>query len=164
MSIVCVITEIYKPVFNENEDNFVDKCPYEKHERNRIHYQCRCKAGTYITSRGEFIQHIKSKTHKTFIENYSAYYKEVDDAEETNKKLTTDNEIMKRKIEMRQKENEQQEKKLISKDEKIAKLMDELTTIKQENNTIEIDNDTLKKQIDSLINGVDGLCKMINNF
>ena len=107
MSLVRVDKEIYKPIFDENKDKFIDKCPYEFHERNRIHYQCRCKAGSYITSRPEYLQHIKSKTHKTFIENYSAYYKEVDDAEDTNKKLTKDNEIMKRKLELREKEIEE---------------------------------------------------------
>jgi DNA repair exonuclease SbcCD ATPase subunit len=154
MSLVRVTTEIYKPVFNENEDHFVDKCPYVKHERNRVHYQCRCKAGSYITSRQEYLQHIKSKTHKTFIENYSAYYKEVDDAEDTNKKLTKDNEIMKRKLEIREKEIEKLKEKY-NKAEKIHK---------KENDKLLEDNNTVKGQLEKIINGFDGVCTIINSF
>ena len=98
MSLLRVETEIYKPVFNEESGGFMDVCPYKPHERNRIHYQCRCKAGTNITSRGEFNQHIKSQTHRTFIDNYAEYYKEVDESEEKNRKLLAENELLKRKV------------------------------------------------------------------
>lgn len=150
MSLVRVTTEIYKPVFNENEGNFVDKCPYVLHERDRIHYQCRCKAGSYITSRQEYRQHIKSKTHKTFIENYSAYYKEVDDAEDNNKKLTIENEIMKNKLELRERE--------------IETLTTKYNNTNEEKDTLEKENNTLKKQLELVINGFDGICTIINSF
>jgi len=44
-----------------------------------------------------FKQHIKSRTHKDFIENYKKYYKEVDEAQDTIKQLRTELELLKRK-------------------------------------------------------------------
>jgi FtsZ-binding cell division protein ZapB len=42
-------------------------------------------------------QHIKSRTHKDFIENYKKYYKEVDEAQQTITDLKAEIELLKRK-------------------------------------------------------------------
>lgn len=149
-SIVSVQKEIYKPVFNENNDKYIDVCPYKPRERNRIHYQCRCKAGTVFTNRQDFTQHIKSKTHKTFIKNYSEYYKEVDEAEEKNRKLIADNEILKRKVDLRE--------------EEIKMRGIEIETLMKKIESIEKDNKKTKDQLHIVINGIDGLCDNINDF
>ena len=95
--LVQVYTAIYKPAFNENTDNYLDKSPYKPYERNCTRYECRCKAGSYFVGLSQFKQHIKSKTHKDFITNYSKYYKEIDELGETNKKLLSDKELLIRK-------------------------------------------------------------------
>jgi len=92
-----VFTEIYKPSFDVDKDEFVDKTPYRAYERNCIRYECRCKAGAYFVGNSLFKQHTKSKTHKEFIENYKKYYKEVDEAGETIINLTADKELLLRK-------------------------------------------------------------------
>ena len=88
---------IYKPAFNENTGNYIDKSPYKPYERNCIRYECRCKAGASFINYTQFKQHIKSFTHKEFINNYSKYYKEVDESQITIKKLKVENELLKRK-------------------------------------------------------------------
>ena len=80
-------TDIYKPFFDENTDQYIDKSPYKKYERNCIRYECRCKAGAVFIGNTMFNQHKKSKTHKDFIKNYRKYYKELDEANETIIKL-----------------------------------------------------------------------------
>lgn len=95
--IVQVFNTIYKPVFDENKDEYIDKSPYKRYERNCIHYECRCKAGASFTSNASFKQHIKSKTHKDFINNYRKYYKEIDESSEKIKKLISENELLIRK-------------------------------------------------------------------
>ena len=95
--LVQVYTDIYKPEFNENTDNYIDKSPYKPYERNCIRYECRCRAGAYFVGLSQFKQHIKSKTHKDFIINYSKYFKEIDELGETNKKLLSEKELLLRK-------------------------------------------------------------------
>ena len=95
--VISVNKEIYIPPFNEELDEYYDKSPYKKYERNPIQYECRCRAGSMITNTTTFKQHIKSKTHKDFIKNYKKYYAEVDQAKEKIKILTTENEFLMRK-------------------------------------------------------------------
>lgn len=96
--IVQVFCDIYKPTFDENNDEYIDKSPYKPYERNCIRYECRCKAGSYFVGNRMFKQHIKSKTHKDFIQNYSKYYKEVDESKEIINNLKIENELLNRKI------------------------------------------------------------------
>ena len=95
--LVQVYTDIYKPAFDENRDEYIDKSPYRPYERNCIRFECRCKAGTYFIGYSQFKQHIKSKTHKDFIVNYKKYFKELDDKIEENKKLLSENQLLERK-------------------------------------------------------------------
>ncbi len=97
--IVQVESSIYIPVFDENNDIYIDKSPYKPYERNCIKYECRCKAGSYFVNNMMYKQHIKSKTHKEFITNYKKYFKEVDEAKETINNLKVENELLKRKLE-----------------------------------------------------------------
>lgn len=97
--IVSVESSIYIPVFDENNDTYIDKSPYKPYERNCIKYECRCKAGSYFVNNMMYKQHIKSKTHKEFITNYKKYFKEVDEAKETINNLKVENELLKRKLE-----------------------------------------------------------------
>ena len=90
-------TDIYKPYFDENTDEYIDKSPYKPYERNCIRFECRCKAGSVFIGNAMFKQHVKSKTHRDFIKNYKKYYKEIDEAFETIKRLTADNELFQRK-------------------------------------------------------------------
>ena len=119
--------EIYKPIFDENNDIYVDKCPYRPYQRKCIEYECRCKAGSSFFNNASFKQHIKSQTHKYFIENYSKYYKEVDESFETINKLKIENEIQKRKLQ--------------NCDTKIEKLEKQLKEIKNFINDNEDDNE-----------------------
>ena len=96
--LVQVFCDIYKPTFDENNDEYIDKSPYKPYERNCIRYECRCKAGSYFVGNTMFKQHIKSKTHKDFIQNYSKYYKEVDESKEIINNLKIENELLNRKI------------------------------------------------------------------
>ena len=90
--------DIYIPFFDENNDIFVDKSPYIKYQRNCIEYECRCKAGSYFYNNQSFKQHIKSKTHKDYINNYKKYYKQVDDMSKLLKERDIELELCKRKI------------------------------------------------------------------
>ena len=95
--IISVHKEIYIPSFNEETDEYYDKSPYKRYERNCIQYECRCKAGSVFMGNTMFKNHIKSKTHKDFIVNYKKYYREVDSAKEIIKELRVENEFLARK-------------------------------------------------------------------
>ena len=60
-SITLIHSEIYVPDFNENTDEYIDKCPYKPYERNCIRYECRCKAGSYFLNNVSYKQHTKSQ-------------------------------------------------------------------------------------------------------
>tara|TARA_B100001094_G_C18136889_1_gene775624 strand:- start:1172 stop:1597 length:426 start_codon:yes stop_codon:yes gene_type:complete len=135
--LVKVFQEIYKPTFDENEDKYIDKSPYKPYERNCIQYECRCKAGAYFKGNTMFKQHIQSKTHKDFIQNYKKYYKEIDEAAETIQKLIADKEIFIRKCNSSQKTNQS----LIQKIETLQKLNQNLiNTIQEFNEDNEFDD------------------------
>ena len=70
MELSLIQFHIYKPIFDGDKNIFVDKCPYRAYEKNKLTYDCRCKAGCTFSSIGQFNQHIKTKTHKEYIKNY----------------------------------------------------------------------------------------------
>ena len=117
MLIVAINSQIYKPTIDSNNGIYIDKCPYSFHERKRIVYDCRCKAGCSFDSRGKFNQHIKTKTHKEWIKNYDKYFKEVDDAQTTIKELTIKVEKLMRKNSKLELENDILLEKLKEKEE-----------------------------------------------
>ena len=123
--LVQVYTDIYKPAFDENRDEYTDKSPYKPYERNCIRFECRCKAGAYFIGNSQFKQHIKSKTHKDFIVNYKKYFKEIDELGEKNKTLLSENQLLERK------NNSQNDKieDLLNKIDKLQKQNKELLKI-----------------------------------
>ena len=96
-SLVITSMTIYRPEFDETTGQYYDRCPYIPNERNRITYSCRCKALAKFTSRPEFNQHTKSKTHQDYINNYSQYYKEQDELETRVKDLLKQLELVNRR-------------------------------------------------------------------
>lgn len=90
--------QVYIPSFNVEQDQYYDKSPCKPYERQAIRYECRCRAGASFCGTGQYKQHIKSKTHQDFINNYSKYFKEVDESQEKIKQLTIDKEMLQRKV------------------------------------------------------------------
>jgi len=128
--LVQVYTDIYKPAFDENKDEYIDKSPYKPYERNCIRFECRCKAGAYFIGYSQFKQHIKSKTHNDFIVNYKKYFKETDELKEKNKKLLSDNQLLERKNNLQSDKIED----LLTKIEKLQKQNKDLLKIIAEMN------------------------------
>jgi hypothetical protein len=95
--IVSITRCVYIPSFDESSGEYIDISPYKPYSRNHIQYECRCRAGCIITNTTTFKQHVKSKTHKDFIQNYKKYYAELDQAKETIKELRVENEFLTRK-------------------------------------------------------------------
>ena len=108
---------VYNPTFNPDSGLYEDICPYKHRERNRAIFTCRCKAGTEISSIPQYRSHINSSCHKSFIENYSLFKREINEEKEFNKKLKYDNEILTRKLNKKEEEN----KELITRYEKVLK-------------------------------------------
>ena len=88
----------YTPQFNENSGKFEDKSPFVKGERKCIQYKCSCKSGTLFSGYSQFQQHIKSKTHQEYIDNYEKNNKEVDDLKIEKNDLLAKNGVLENKI------------------------------------------------------------------
>ena len=96
MEIVSTQTKIYKPEFNTNTGEYYDKPPFKKHERG-IPHKCHCKTGKLFNNLTQYKQHIKTKTHQNYIQNYKNHNKELDSLKEEIKELTAKNEFLIRK-------------------------------------------------------------------
>ena len=88
----------YIPSFDPDSGLYKDILPYKPYEKSRITYQCPCKSDTMFDSTFSFRQHIKSRCHQNYIENYSFFQKEINEEKELNKKLKYDKEILTRKL------------------------------------------------------------------
>ncbi len=62
----------YEPVFNTDTNQYADKSPWKKHQRNRQTHTCACKAGTTFACTRSFDSHVKSGCHKDWILKYNA--------------------------------------------------------------------------------------------
>ena len=89
---------IYEPTFCPETDTYKDICPYKRHERNRRIFNCNCKIGSNIHNVPSFNSHIKSECHKSYIQNYALFKKELTEEQEKNKQLTYEKEMLIRKI------------------------------------------------------------------
>lgn len=89
---------IYEPSYDTETGDYIDICPYKKHERNRKMYQCNCKAGSLIHSIPSFNSHIKSECHRNYLINYDVFKKELNEEKEKNKHLIYEKEMLIRKI------------------------------------------------------------------
>ena len=98
LSLVTIEKNIYIPDFDEDTGKYKDKSPYIPYQRRTPTYQCRCKSGAQFHNNALYKQHVKSETHRHFIENYHNYFKEVDEANKTIKELRIDNEFKNREI------------------------------------------------------------------
>ena len=96
--IVASNLKIYEPQFDEDEDRYIDTNPFKKYERSIISYECKCRAGTCFTNNTQYKQHIKTKTHKKFIENYKLFHKEISDLKKEIKGKDIIIEKLKRKV------------------------------------------------------------------
>jgi len=74
-----LVTEppLYTVEFNAVTGKYEDISPYEKGKPTHKLYKCSCKSGTCFSDRRGFMQHIKSKTHQEYINNYENYNKEL---------------------------------------------------------------------------------------
>ena len=94
MEIVSTQTKIYKPEFDPNTGKFYDKSPFKKHERRGIPHKCNCKIGKLFNTLTQYNQHIKTKTHQNYIQNYKNHNQELDSFKEEIKELTANNELL----------------------------------------------------------------------
>ena len=97
MEIVSTQTKIYKPEFDTEKDIYYDKSPFKKHERRGIPHKCHCKTGKLFNTLTQYNQHIKTKTHQNYIQNYKNHNQELDSLKEEIKELTAKNEFLIRK-------------------------------------------------------------------
>ena len=88
----------YSPQFNENSGKYEDKSPFVKGERKCIQYKCSCKSGTLFSGYSQFQQHIKSKTHQEYIDNYEKNNKEFDNLKSEKNDLLAKNGVLENKI------------------------------------------------------------------
>ena len=124
------ITEkcVYAPEFDPETNEYYDKeFFYDKGLRGQKIYILVDAVGD---QNGNLIriykQHIKSETHKTFIEDYHIYYKDVDKQEDLIKELRVENESMKKELELLKKKLAKSIKKSNKKLESKGTLLTEL--------------------------------------
>ena len=98
LEVATINHEIYKPVFDENGDTYLDCSPYKPYQRKCIEYECNCRAGSSFFNNASYKQHIKTKTHRDYIENYKKYNKELYERDEIIKNLKIENELLTRKM------------------------------------------------------------------
>jgi len=97
-TLITIDKEIYTPVFNEEDDTYIDMCPYVPYQRKCIEYICSCRAGASFFNNASYKQHIKSKTHLNYIKNYKKYNAQIYERDETIKILKVELELTKRKM------------------------------------------------------------------
>jgi hypothetical protein len=97
-TLVTIDKEIYVPVFNEVDDIYIDVCPYVPYQRKCIEYTCSCRAGASFFNNASYKQHIKTKTHHNYINNYKKYNIQIYERDETIKNLKVDLELTKRSM------------------------------------------------------------------
>ena len=111
MSELVAPPKVYKPDYDENTGQYVDKSPYGVRERNCLTYECICNR-TQFCGNGPYNQHIKTKVHKTYIKNYDKNNKELIDLKTENTVLLAENEILKRKYQKSSNKVEKLEKEI----------------------------------------------------
>ena len=97
MEIVSIHQKCYQPEYDPDKDEYFDKSPIQKFERNNIHFTCKCRINSQFRTLSEYKNHIKTKTHINFIKNYKIYNKELTEANQRIVELTRDNELLLRK-------------------------------------------------------------------
>ena len=98
LEVATINHEIYKPVFDENSDTYLDCSPYKPYQRKCIEYSCNCRAGSSFFNNASYKQHIRTKTHCDYIKNYKKYNKELYERDEIIKKQRIEIELLTRKM------------------------------------------------------------------
>jgi chromosome segregation ATPase len=93
--IVAIDEFVYEPYFDEETGEYIDKCPYQKYQRNRKLYICRCK-NTKFCDLVSYKNHIKTKTHQQYIKNYKTYNKDTEESHKEIKGFRIQNELLER--------------------------------------------------------------------
>ena len=142
---------IYKPGFDENSGRYIDITPYQRYGRNCQVYECRCRAGTSFRGNVEFKQHIKSKTHQDFINNYPKYFKEVDEAQDRIKELRVKTDLSERTISKLEREKreitERSNSQIRGANSQIRGANSQITKLTSEKKGIEIEMVELKQKL-----------------
>ena len=115
--------EKYTPKYNPSKDIFEDESPFPPYSKKNQTYTCPCN-GYQFCKTNLFNSHIKSNTHKNWLENYKENNKELNDAKSNANILLAENTILKRKlnnIDNKYRIELEKKEKIISKLEKEAK-------------------------------------------
>mgnify|MGYP001277516783 FL=1 len=89
--------EKYTPKYNPSKDIFEDESPFPPYSKKNQVYICPCN-GYQFCKTNLFNSHIKSNTHKNWLENYKENNKELNDAKSNANILLAENTILKRKL------------------------------------------------------------------
>jgi hypothetical protein len=82
-----VVVNIYKPVFNNQTLKYEDVNPIPPRTRGR-QYKCLCKHSKVVyTTTSQLNQHLDTKDHIRYVQDYEENIKEVSDAQELIKQL-----------------------------------------------------------------------------
>lgn len=160
LELVTTQRNIYKPYFNENTGKYQDICPYKQKQYICDTYICRCKALAHFSTRGGFNQHIKSKCHQDFINNYTTYFKEVDEAEartkehliqlelltRRNRQLAKAHRDMKEKEDMRDTREREYQEQLSDKRDKLQLLLAKNNDLENIQSQLREENKRLSKE------------------
>jgi hypothetical protein len=98
MDLMALNHELYAPIYDPETNQYHDENPFRKHSQRNQVIECRCKLGTRFTTFSKFAGHLKTKTHRNFIESYETYYKDADEFKKEIKGLKVENERLKRKL------------------------------------------------------------------
>jgi hypothetical protein len=114
-TVVSIEAILYEPELDPDTGEYKDKNPYGKGKPKPI-ITCPCKCGTIITTYASFKQHIGTKTHTKWVENYA----EEREKQKQNEKMKND--ILKLKIKMGRLEklNELEKKKYSSLEHRLS--------------------------------------------
>lgn len=155
----------YKPSFNEKDGKYYDECPYLPYQRNRQTYKCACKSGFTFCSSAEFNQHIKSLTHKKWLNEYKDESVEDGEIKELRimiGQLENRNRILTRKFKKLYESHTNISSKLSDKETTILELTSKLVKTRNENKCIKEENEKLIKQFKELDEEEEKICNSDN--
>ena len=89
--------EKYSPKYNPTKDIFEDESPFTPYSKKNQVYKCPCN-GYQFCKTISYNSHIKSNTHKNWLENYVENNKELLDLKNEKNILLAENTILKRKL------------------------------------------------------------------
>lgn len=142
----------YKPICNidndGNDSKYIDDMSiFPKYGRNCTTYKCGCKADTFISSRPQFMQHIKTETHRSWVSHYPEYLREADAREREIKELRTKLGLCENENKRIKKTNKDISDKNKTLSTKNAELIQEIGILKAEINILKNDGLIKKHQI-----------------